>query len=273
MEEIKGSILVILSNISSFLAGFIVAIFAEPIRQRLFKPKLNLEFSKDGGCISKTYEAKSANSSITTEAFYIRIKVTNTSRIIARDCRAYLIDIEKQDEHDKFAPTVYCDSIQLAWSCQGRRDRYEGIDLSKGVNKYLDVIVTRNTLRKFDPQIMVKPFRYSSIFEETGVFRFTIQASANGADPKIIKLILDWKGIWDDFTVKIRLINKQKKIIKPLRIKISQRILLCLRLMIALSLAPGRPGWRRRFILPATGSRPWFLKSSCRAGRSTIQTG
>jgi hypothetical protein len=49
---------------------------------------------------------------------------------------------------------------------------------------------------------MAKPNRYLYLFGETGRFCFTIQVSAAGADPKIIGLIFDWKGVWDDFHVR-----------------------------------------------------------------------
>jgi hypothetical protein len=187
------------STLLGFFSGFAAAIFAEPIRQWLFKPKLNLEYDEGRGCLSKTQEAISA--SVVGDAYYIRVRVTNASKIIAKDCRAYLVNIEKRDEKGGFASTVYCDSIQVAWSCQGREDRYRGIDICKGVNQYLDLIVTRSNSDEFDPQIMVKPFRYSELFKETGAFRFTIQASAARANPATIKLIFEWNAEWDKFQV------------------------------------------------------------------------
>jgi len=183
--------------IISIFSGAAIAIFAEPVRRFFFKPKLNLEFTGKEDCLSKTIEAR--NGAKVADAFYIKLKVTNTSSIIAKDCRAYLINIEKQNEDSKFGPTIYSDSIQLAWSCQGAMDRWRGIDICKGVNQYVDVITTRTNSEEFDPQIMCKPFRYLPLFKETGKFIFTIQVSADGADPKKYKLEFDWKGIWDKF--------------------------------------------------------------------------
>lgn len=186
--------------LAGLFSGFFAAIFAEPVRQRLFRPKLDLEYDKAKGCLSKTREQAITGGTI-AEAYYIRVRVTNMSKVIAKDCRAYLVEIEKQDENAKFVPTVYCDAIQLAWSCQGAEDRYRAIDICKGVNQYIDVIVTRSNSPEFDPQIRVKPFRYSDLFKEIGSFRFTIQASADGADPVIFKLNFDWEGCWDTFGV------------------------------------------------------------------------
>jgi hypothetical protein len=196
----KGTVLAMFSNVLSFLAGFAVAVFAEPVRQRLFRPKLSLEFKEDPRHISDTWENFEGKKN---RANYIRIEVTNTSIYAARDCKAYLIDIEKQDETGKFVSTVYCDSIQLAWSCQGERDRYGGVDIHKGVRQYIDLVVTREGSNIFYPQTMVIPRRYSGLFKQIGLFRFTVQVSAAGADPIRILLLMRWNGAWNDYEVSI----------------------------------------------------------------------
>jgi hypothetical protein len=186
--------------ITPFLSGAFVVVLAEIVRHRLFKPNLRIVFKEiSAAYIARTKETYEAGK--TREAYYVRVKVTNKSRILARKCRAYLINIEKRDNGRKFDPTVYRDSIQLAWSCQPPDYRYKGIDIPKGVNQFLDVVVTRQGLNEFDPQIIVKPYRYLDLFRETGEFRLTIQVYAAGADPATLKLIFRWEGQWDKFTV------------------------------------------------------------------------
>jgi hypothetical protein len=168
----------------------------------LFKPKLALKFDEREGCISKTCEFDPSGTKV-GEARYIRVKVTNESRLIAREARAYLTNIEKRKENGNFGATEYCDSIPLAWSCQGKTDRFKQIGLPKDVNQFVDVIVTREKSAAFDPQVFAKPYRYVSLFNEKGIFRFTIQVSAAGPDPATIKLVLDWRGVWDDFAISV----------------------------------------------------------------------
>ena len=196
----------ILKFLLGALVGFFIAVFAEPLRQKLFKPVLDVEFVDD----SPDYVTLTPESG-NNEAYYIRVKVTNKKRILARDCRAYLINIEKKDGKGDFLPTIYCDSIQLAWSLQNQGEQYRGIDIAKDVNQFVDIIKTtktRNDANSFYPQIMVTPFRYENLFGETGTFRFTIQVSAANADPKNIKLIFDWGGVWDDFKVEKGVFNE-----------------------------------------------------------------
>jgi hypothetical protein len=199
VSQIFSKLIEFLPNVISFIAGFVAAIFAEPVRERLFRSKLGLEFNKDYTCVTTTYMANSSKK--VADAHTIRVKVNNTRSIISKDCRGYLIDVEKQNEKCEFAPTVYCDSLPLAWSCQGSKDCFGGIDIPKGVNQYLNVIATNSTSTNFDPQVMPKLFRYEKLFSETGTFRFTILVTAANAKPKKIKLILNWKGNWNDFDV------------------------------------------------------------------------
>jgi hypothetical protein len=186
----------------------------------LFKPDLKLDFDKNGDFVALTPERiTSNNSTIEIKAYYIRVKVTNTKNVTAKDCKTYLVNIEKLDASGSFKSTIYCDSIPIAWSCQNIGEQYNGININKGVNQFADVVTTRhfpsagevmyptmaNQSAKPDilyPQIKLTPFRYEGIFKEKGTFRFTVQVTSANADPKTIRLVLDWNGIWDKFSVR-----------------------------------------------------------------------
>jgi hypothetical protein len=189
-EELYFSVI---PYLAALISGFLIAVLSEPLRQWLFKPELDLEFKKEEDFITKTPMHHG-------EAYYIRVKVTNTKRRVARGCKAYLVNIEKKQQDGEFHRTIYCDTIQLPWS-NSRNDAFNGVDLSKGVNQFLDVIKTSPALNIFVPQISPRPYRYESLYREIGVFRFTIQISAENADPKVIELIFTWSGKWDDFEV------------------------------------------------------------------------
>ena len=122
-----------LPQVVTFLAGFSTAIFAEPIRRYLFKPNLKLDFDNNDDFVALTPEKMpSNNDTIEIKAYYIRIKATNTKNVAAKDCKAYLVNIEKLDASGNFKPTIYCDSISLAWSCQNMGEQYITLILTKG---------------------------------------------------------------------------------------------------------------------------------------------
>ena len=186
----------IVGVIAGGLIGFLAAVFAEPLRQRLFKPKLRLEFG--GGPDYFTYTPEGAGEE-RHEAIYLRVKVANESPFIARDCRAYLVNIEKKDEHGKFKRTIYADSMPLAWSGRKPNEVYDPIDIPKDVPQYFNILATKSISHEFHPLIMVVPYRYGELFKETGTFRFTVQVSAQGGHSKRFKLTFNWRGLWDDF--------------------------------------------------------------------------
>jgi hypothetical protein len=181
-----------------FLGGFATAILAEPLRQRLFRAKLKLEFGQSSDFITPAvirgegYEYK---------ARYIRIRVRNVKRHLARSCRAFLVNIEKQNEQGVFGQTQYYDSVQLEWSAQPE-DRFSAIDLPYGVNKYIDLLQTQSTSNTFDPCTEFFSFWLADeLLRQTGTFRFTILVSGDGIDPQVVRIVFSWGGEWDTFAV------------------------------------------------------------------------
>ena len=191
-----------LPQLISFLFGFLTAIFAEPLRQLIFRPTLKVQFGESEDYLSLTPEEIQVNDkSSKIKAYYIRVKVTNIRRAVAKDCKVYLVNVEKEDDNGKFKPTIYCDYIPLAWSCQNMGEQYRGIDLNKGVNQFADVITTREISSVFYPPLKLFPFRYQEIFSQKGTFRFTVQVTSANTEPKTIKIVFHWDGKWDKFQV------------------------------------------------------------------------
>jgi hypothetical protein len=189
---------------SAFLGAFI-ALYLPFFRRLIWGPKLTLFFDKNiDGCIAKTpIELIMKNGErIETEGYYIRVMVRNEKYLLARDCRAFLVNIEKKGEDNEFHPTVYYDSIQAQWACRSGQG-FSGIDLPRGMNQFIDVIGSIKDNPNVDPKIDSKIFMHRSLFSEIGTFRYTIQVSGNELNPVKIKFIFKWNGKWDDFDVDI----------------------------------------------------------------------
>jgi hypothetical protein len=184
-------------SLLSFLAGFLTAIFAEPIRQYLFRAKIKLKFGS-GTDFKAPTPARSGGLECTE--YVVRVKLTNRNHHMAKSCRAFLINIEKKKPEGTFDRTIYSDILQLHWSVREDND-YDPIDLAYQVNQYVDVFLTKENSGAFSPCVRFIPLRYQGLFEEEGTFRFTIQASGDGIKPEFIKLVLEWKGNWADFNV------------------------------------------------------------------------
>jgi hypothetical protein len=184
-----------LGGAATFVSGAAVAVFAEPLRRWIYRPKLQLEFGSSPEYLARTDEGIAPN---LHEAIYIRVKVTNTKSAIAKSCRAYLVAIEKEGEADEFKPTIYCDSIPIAWACRDENEKYGAVDLPKGVAQFIDVISTRDA-QPMGVHIKFCPYRYAKIYQEPGTYRFTIQVSGENVEPVFIKVVFSWTGTWDKY--------------------------------------------------------------------------
>lgn len=193
----------VLNTAVGAVLGFAAAVFAEPLRHWIYRPKLKLEFGDDPGYRARTLEEADIPSAPVPrhsvhDAEYIRIKITNIKPAIAKSCRAYLVAVEKADEAGKFSPTVYCDSIPLSWACRDSQ-AYEPLDLPRGVVQFIDVISTRSISKDFKPEIRPIPYRYFDLFREHGTFRLTIQVSGDNVKPVFTKIVFRWAGVWDEY--------------------------------------------------------------------------
>jgi hypothetical protein len=177
------------------------------VRRAIYRPKLRLEFRDDPECRSLTPAIVPSRSESgqtvqsLQEAYYVRIKVTNTKAEVAKYCRAYLVAVEKAEEEDKFEPTTYCDSLPLPWAC--RADAYAPADLPQDVPHFVDVLSANSLSPEFEPKVQLVPLRYVSLFREHGTFRFTVMVSGENVKPVSIRIVFRWDGHWDTFQVSL----------------------------------------------------------------------
>jgi hypothetical protein len=187
-----------LSSLATFVAGFLTAIFAEPIRQRIFRPVLKLEFENNDHFVTKTDEGNPP----TDRAQYIRVKATNAKARIAKSCRAYLIDFARRGPAGSWDATEYCDCLQLSWSALPGAS-HDALDLPQHVPFFVDVVSTRQTATSFAPALAFTPYRYHHWFSTPGTYRFTILVTGDNVKPARLSISFKWTGVWDEFEVAV----------------------------------------------------------------------
>jgi hypothetical protein len=188
------------------LIGFISAVFApilvDILKQWFWGPKLNIVFiENDKAFLTDTKDRMAQNTVI--DAHYVRVRLTNVGRQIAKQCRAYLANVEKcMESNDDFEPTIYCDNLQLPWSARGNiKEAYMPIDLPPGIKQFVDIVSTRREDEKYDIKITPKLYRYEDLFKTPGKYRYTIQVTGDNVKPVSIRVVFDWQGQWDSFKV------------------------------------------------------------------------
>lgn len=183
---------------SSFL-GALIAIFSEPVRKWIFRPRLVAEFHGDrDDFIVRTPVRPPGEPE--HQAFGIRGYVHNTGRTTAYGCCAWLINIEKKNTTSgTFYQTPYHEVLPLQWSnCPNRDDKYNA-EIARGMGQYFDILMfnaRRDDILTFAESM---PFRFESLLRQHGDFRFTIKVAGDDFGPVALKIGLSWSGQWDNF--------------------------------------------------------------------------
>jgi hypothetical protein len=180
-------------SVVGFAGGFFTALFAEPLRRRLYAPRIELTFGDSNDYFTKTPEL---SNKARYESLWVRVKVENTRAALARSCRAYLVHIERRGTLGKFEPTEYCESLQLQWSSQADQS-FAAFDIPRGVPHFVDVISTRQPTCFFSLATKTTPLRYDELLRTPGVYRFTVVVSGDGVKPVTIRPTVSWTGVWD----------------------------------------------------------------------------
>jgi hypothetical protein len=186
------SLLGVLGTLLGALIGFCGAIFAEPIRQAMYRPQLQLKFRPGDECHARTSEGQDKH-----DAIYLRVKVTNAKGAMAKACRAYLTAIEKRNASGAFENTVYCDSIRLAWACKAESEKYDGLDLPSKVSQFIDLLSMRSFGIGLHLQFAAN--RYQEILRAAGTYRFTVFVSGDNVKPAQIRVVYRKTDTWNDY--------------------------------------------------------------------------
>jgi hypothetical protein len=178
------------------VVGLISGLFSGLLGRRLeawwFKPILAVDFiPEEGGFRTEGSWKKDGEEYI---EIYIRARVRNSGRIIAKRCRPYLVKLEEV-LHSGTPSTQLYDSLMLRWPGQ---DDYEPRDIPNGVNQFFDVVgVLKNTSGwRFACE---KPFPLSSTLSTyRGTYRFTVLVTGDGVIPAGRKIDVTYSGDWNN---------------------------------------------------------------------------
>jgi hypothetical protein len=193
----------LVGGVIGFVSAVVAPIILDPLKHFIFGPKLKLKFVEDDkGFVTETKENVFSTGQV-RDAFYIRVLAVNKGRQIASKCRPYLVNVEKWNETvKKFEPTIYCDSVQLAWSARGSNEEaYGPLDLPRNINQFIDILSTSSTENEYDIKLKPKLMRYIDLFKEHGKYRYTIQVSGDNIKPITTNIIFIWSGDWNHFSV------------------------------------------------------------------------
>jgi hypothetical protein len=180
----------VLSAVISAVFGLFSGLLGRLVEEWRYRPRLVVEFIPEEGGFRTEGTWKNEDGTQITE-IYIRARVRNVGRRIAKKCRPYMIRLEEVHTSGT-TQTPFCDSAVLRWP----RADYEPRDIPNGINCFFDVVgVLKNRPGwrfKFSEKEMVSD--YAALPKYEGTYRFTVLVTGDGVEPEGRKIDVTYNG-------------------------------------------------------------------------------
>ena len=178
--------------IATFLAA-LVALFVSVWLPKFQAPKLALDFDEAGDVLRDQAHVVGQGENLRPADFrhpkatFVSMRVRMAAGSVARNCKAYLVQMEKSLSGGAYQPVLWADCIPLNWAY---RDEQEGADLLPGVSCRFGVVLVNLGSGQLEIQARL-PDRYRAFHSGTDVaYRITVMATAEGAKPITAALLV-----------------------------------------------------------------------------------
>ncbi|MFC2050980.1 hypothetical protein ACFLTN_07395 [Chloroflexota bacterium] len=121
--------------------AMVIISFVVFVRPTFRRPKFSIDFSLGLPFCRRTTSTDFTRINLRTETYWIRLRIRNTGKSVARNCLGKIIKItdDKGQENDEF------DVMHLHWVGTSWIDSpFESLDLDRGEFAYLDILVTQS---------------------------------------------------------------------------------------------------------------------------------
>ncbi len=183
--------------ILTFLAGFLTAVFAEPVRRWLFRSVITLSFKPRIG-FGRRWISLTTTTTECVMAKYIRVLAKCSSRIglTANRCKPFLTKIEKHDPVANTYRELHHDPLPLNWAYIGDLQ----LDIHPKMEFYFDVAEVNSAQNLLRPQTTIAPETWAKLLREPGRYKFSVVLSGENIRPVPLTIEFDWKGSFDSLT-------------------------------------------------------------------------
>jgi hypothetical protein len=179
----------------SAIAGGLVTGAYDSFRDWVMRPKLVLDFDGEGRGFIPLSERRVDGALI--EEKWLRIKLTNDGRRVARECQVYLVNVEELHEGHR-RTTSYTDARPLFWPGYPRECGPRALPPS--VSFFADVASVQKTIPGWNFHIKGGLYQSEKIIGGyTGTYRLTMLATADNAKPVSAEVDVRYEHQWDTF--------------------------------------------------------------------------
>jgi hypothetical protein len=166
------------------VSGAAIPLVVEWLKRRFYGPRLEVLHGEGESFIPRSEEPGKTPGPF--PARYLRVRVKNTGKMIAKNCRAYLVNIEEID-HGIPKETFYRDTLRLRWAYEEEGELHEGVDIHTYVFMYFDVMSTKYEDNKSVSLLQVAKLRHCFVnkLQFNKVYRFTRGVSSSCTFPEV----------------------------------------------------------------------------------------
>ncbi|MFO1154024.1 MAG: hypothetical protein U1E42_10250 [Rhodospirillales bacterium] len=129
----------------------------------------------------------------TDEAYWLRIKVTNDGKNIARTCRAHITQLSRINRDGTVERMDNQDALIIRWAIINETV----IDLPKGVNQFSGICYTKKSAaNRLIPNTPREAIRLERVWGSPGTFELRIVVTAENAEHTCKLIRFEWGGSW-----------------------------------------------------------------------------
>src|SRR5262249_34537548 len=126
-----------------------------------------------------------------TESKFVRLRVSNERRFLAKNCRALLSDFRRYD-NDQRSTLLLADTLPLRWAYLG----FQPIDLPGRTHFYVDLISAIQDRKHFSIELEAQPLALQNATNVEGKYSFDVSVVGDNFDPVNRRVFLNWKRDW-----------------------------------------------------------------------------
>jgi hypothetical protein len=186
------------------LLGAVLGFFLEPLRTRVFGPKLRVRFNRGDGkhvAESSMVVQPAGRSPQEVQSRWVRVSMENVGWSHLVDGEAFLVAVEREHE-GRWTATPFIDPLRLPWSSTERETAWGARDLPRGVQFFVDVCHSIQGAWGAADQLCLStsttPFRLRYLFSDHGRYRLTVTVTGKGIKPTTRNIVVAWTGVWDE---------------------------------------------------------------------------
>jgi hypothetical protein len=155
------------------------------------RPKLQVDYEgkDDANKVLVEYTKKEGTQ---VAEIYIRARVRNAGRRVAKGCRVFLTSLEEVQQAGKTTPTVFHDAMQLAWA----GGEFVAQDVPNGVEFYADLTHISKLRPGWSFSVKRLFANHEVLKNYKGTYRFHLLATAENASPATIEVDISYNGDW-----------------------------------------------------------------------------